>query len=272
MDSVQKHEVHVVPPGLITKAAALALAGLALWALISAIAGLQGMRYIGAGINPTNTIAVTGDGEIFAIPDTAEFSVTVSEDAKDVQTAQAAATKKGNDIVAYIKSQGVEDKDIKTTDYSVNPKYSYTSAACTNNGYCPPGKQVLDGYTVSQTLQVKVRDTTKAGAILSGVGTKGASNVSGISFTVADQNMLESQARAKAITDAKAKADVLAGQLGVSIVRVVSFNENNSYPMYAAKAMDMRASGAMNEAAPAPELPVGQNKITSSVSVTYEIR
>jgi hypothetical protein len=117
-----------------------------------------------------------------------------------------------------------------------------------------------------------VRDTTKAGAILSGVGTKGASNVSGISFTVADQNLLESQARAKAIEAAKAKADVLARQLGVSIVRVVAFNENGNYPMYAAKAMDMRTGGAMLESAPAPELPVGQSKISSDVSVTYEIR
>jgi uncharacterized protein YggE len=271
MDSVQKHEVHVVPPGIVTKAAALALGALALWGLISAISGLQGMRYIGAGINPTNTIAVTGQGEVFAIPDTAEFSVMVSEDAKDVQTAQASATKKGNDIIAYVKSQGVEEKDIKTTDYSVNPKYSYEAAAC-KAGYCPPGKQVLDGYTVSQTFLVKVRDTTKAGAILSGVGTKGASSVSGISFTVADQDQLESQARAKAIEAAKVKAEVLARQLGVSIVRVVAFNESGNYPMYATKAMDMRAGGAMLESAPAPEIPVGQNKISSDVSVTYEIR
>jgi len=75
------------------------------------------------------------------VPDTATFSVTVQEEAKDVKAAQEVATKKGNDIKSYLKSQGIDEKDIQTTDYSVYPQYDYINSAC-SGGYCPGGKQV----------------------------------------------------------------------------------------------------------------------------------
>ena len=257
--------------------AAFALCALGVFLVFAAIGEIKGLNYIGSGVSATNTISVSGEGEVFAVPDTATFSVTVQETAKDVQTAQTSATKKNNDIIAYLKGAGVDEKDIQTTDYSVNPQYDYTSTACpasTNGVYypCPPGKQVLTGYQVSQTLTVKVRDTKKAGDLLTGVGSKGASNVSGLSFTVADEKGLEAQARGKAIDDARGKAEALAKQLGVHLVRIVGFSENGNYPTYYAKTMSA-GMGAMDAAvAPAPEIATGQNKITSDVNVTYEIR
>ncbi|MBI4088310.1 SIMPL domain-containing protein [Candidatus Kaiserbacteria bacterium] len=254
-------------------AAASALSVLALFLLAATVNELRSSRYIGSGISPTNTIYVSGEGNVFAVPDVATFSVTVQETAKDVATAQATATKKSNDIIDYLKKQGIEDKDVQTTDYSVNPHYEWSQAACpADSSYCPPGRQTLTGYDVSQTLSVKVRDTAKAGAILSGVGSLGVTNVSGLSFTVADQNLLEDQARAKAIQDAQAKAETLANQLGVTLVRVVSFSESGG-PIYYAKTMDAAVGmGGGPESAPTPQLPTGQNKITSNVTVTYEIR
>ncbi len=250
---------------------AFALCALGVFLVIAAVGELKGLNYIGSGVAATNTISVSGTGEVFAVPDTATFSVTVQETAKDVTTAQTAATKKGNDIIAYLKGAGIEDKDIQTTDYSVNPQYEYGTQACPMGSYCPPGKQTLAGYQVSQTLTIKVRDTKKAGDLLSGVGSRGATNVSGLSFTVADQNGLEAQARDKAIQDAKGKAEVLAKSLGVQLVRVVGFSEGGGGPIYYAKAMSV-GMGASDSAAPAPEIPTGQNKITSNVSVMYEIR
>jgi len=252
-------------------AAIAVLAMLALFLLVSTLSGLKSYRYIGSGVTATNTINVSGEGEVFAVPDTATFSVTVLETAKDVTTAQTTATKKGNDIIAFLKGQGIEEKDIQTTDYNVNPQYEYTQASCANSGYCPPGRQVLVGFQVSQTLTVKVRDTDKAGALLSGVGSKGASSVSGLSFTIADQDALEAEARDKAIAQAQEKAEALAKSLGVTIVRVVGFNESGNYPIYYAKTMAV-GMGGEDASAPAPALPVGQNKITSNVNVTYEIR
>lgn len=238
---------------------------------VTVMAGVQGLRYIGAGVTATNTINVSGYGETFAVPDIATFSFTVQSEKSTVAAAQAEATAAINTITKYLTDAGIDKKDIQTTDYSVYPQYDYTNAACTN-GYCPPGKQVLRGYQVSQTTTVKVRDTAKAGDLLAGVGGKGATQVSGLNFTFDNPQLGQEEARGKAIADAKSKADALAKQLGVSIVRVVSFNENgNGGMVYYAK--DTLASGAGNVAPQAaPEISTGQNKVTSNVSVTYEIR
>ncbi|MCR4281300.1 MAG: SIMPL domain-containing protein [Candidatus Kaiserbacteria bacterium] len=253
--------------------AATALGVLALFLLVSTISELKGLRFIGSGVAATNTISVNGEGEVFAVPDTATFSVTVREKAKEVKDAQDAATKKGNNIIAYLKEGGVEEKDIKTVDYSVNPDYEWSQGVCPQAGYCPPGKQVLVGYQVSQTLSVKVRDTKKAGDLLSGVGSRGATEVSGLSFTIDDEDALKAEARDKAIAQAKEKAEVLAESLGVSLVRVVGFYENEGgRPIFYEKAALGMGMGGDSAVSPAPEIPVGENKIVSNVSVTYEIR
>lgn len=254
---------------------ATALGVLAVFLAVAAIGELKGLRFIGTGVPATNTITVSGKGEVFAVPDIATFSVSVQEEAKEVKNAQEAATSKVNAIIAYLKSAGVEEKDIKTADYSVYPQYDYIQAAC-REGVCPPGRQQLRGYQVSQTISVKVRNTDKAGELLSGVGSRGASQVSGLSFTIDDEEALKAQARGMAIDDAQAKAKELAKQLGVKIVRVTGFYENDyGYPVPYAYGMGGADMAVMrSEAAPkaAPELPAGENKIVSNISVTYEIR
>lgn len=237
---------------------------------VTVFAGVQGLRYIGAGVQPTNTINVSGYGEAFGAADIATFSFGVVAEKPTVAAAQAEATNKINAITKYLKNSGVAEKDIQTTDYSVNPQYDYVSQVC-SGGYCPGGKQVLRGYQVRQTTSIKVRDLTQAGDLLAGVGGKGATEVSGLQFTFDDPNQLQNDARGKAIADAKQKADELAKQLGVSLVRVVSFNENGSNPnIYYAKAVGMGMGGDVAQSA--PEISVGQNKVTSNVSITYEIR
>jgi len=253
-------------------AAAAALGMLALFLVVATIKEFKEMRYVGSGIDATNTITVSGEGEVFAVPDIATFSVTVLERANTVEPAQERASEKNNAIVAYLKEQGIAEKDIKTTDYNVYPRYEYGTASC-REGYCPPGEQRLVGYEVSQTLTVKVRDTEKAGGLLSGVGSLGASSVSGLSFTVDDEDKLQNEARGLAIEDARTQAAELAKQLNVRLVRIVGFSENGYYPPmpYAARgaAMDMAVA---QEAKLAPDLPVGENKIVSNVTVTYEVR
>jgi uncharacterized protein YggE len=252
----------------VRKMAALALGMLALFLLVATISELRAYNYIGAGIAPADTITVTGEGKVFAVPDTATFTFTVDETAPDVAAAQSKATAAANTVIDYLKQQGIADADIQTTAYNVNPQYEYSAQICANNGYCPPQKQTIVGYEVSQTVSVKVRDITKAGALLSGVGTRGISDVSGLTFTVADQDALEAQARDKAIADAQSKAKDLASALGVSIIRVTGFSENQGIvpmPTY-------MAAGAASNAPAIPQIPAGQNTITSNVSVTYEIR
>jgi uncharacterized protein YggE len=265
--------VRFSPPDIIVKTAAAALGVLALFLLIQTVKALKEYRYVGSGVTATNTITVSGNGEVFAVPDRATFTVSVREEGDDVAGAQDKATAKINAIIAYLKEAGVEEKDIKTQSYNVNPKYEYTQAACTNFS-CPPSNQRLVGFEVYQTLEVKVQDPKKAGELLTGVGGKGASEVSSLSFTVEDEDALRAQAREQAITEAKEKADALAKQLGVSVVRVVGFYEDaGGYPpMPYAYGKGGVAMDAALESRVAPTLPTGENKIVSNVNVTYEIR
>lgn len=254
--------------------AAASLAMLAVLLLILSLYFLKGFRYVGSGVSASNTISVSGMGEVFAVPDTATFSVTVMEEARVVKDAQERATDKGNAIKNYLNEQGIDDKDIQTTDYSVYPQYDYVDGTCAN-GICSPGKQTLRGFQVSHTLTVKVRDTEKAGELLSGVGSLGASQVSGLSFTIDDEDALKDEARDLAIQEARGKANELAKSLGVSVVRVVGFSENGSYPPvpYYAEGRGAATNQAMDVAvAKAPDIAVGQNKIVSNVNITYEIR
>ena len=248
---------------------------LAVFLAVKTFGELKGLRYIGAGLPPSNTITISGYGESFGVADVAEFTFTVSSERSTVAAAQEDATTRINTLTSYLDEQGVEEADIKTTDYSVYPQYDWVQAACQPSGICPPGRQVLRGYEVRQTTSVKVRDTAKAGDLLSGVGSQGATEVSGLNFTFDDPDAVDAEARAEAIADAKEKAEELADALGVSLVRVVSFNENKSYPgspspYYRLEAGMGGADMAVQNSA--PEISVGQNKVTTNVSVTYEIR
>lgn len=218
-----------------------------------------------------NSIVVTGEGEILSIPDVATFSFSVTVDAKEVSKAQSEVTSKVNTIIEGLKGLGIEEKDIKTGDYSVWPRYTYVSVECSPNGICPPGRQVADGFTVSHSITVKIRDTAKSGEALAVVGDNGGTNISGISFTTDDPDALYADARAKAIADAKMKAKQLARDLDVRLVRVVEYSDSSvgspmPYPAYGGAA-DVRES-----AQSAPTIPTGENKTKVVVTVRYEIR
>lgn len=264
MDGVQKKRF--------ANAVLAAVVLLAVFLGVKALSEIKQYSYIGGGVYPTNTITVTGTGEVFAIPDTGQFSFSVIEEGKTVKDAQEKATKKMNAILDAVKEMGIEDKDVKTTGYNSYPKYEYQTAGVCSQGYCPPGKSVLTGYEVSQTISIKIRNTEKAGEALTKVGTLGASNISGLNFVTDDLDKVQMEARDEAIADAKAKAEELAESLGVKLVKIVSFYENNGNPTPMYYAMGA-ADGAMSaKAESAPRLPVGENETVSSVSITYEIR
>lgn len=221
-------------------------------------------------LTKVSTIDVSGEGIAFAIPDVATESFTVEQKSATVKEAQSTVTTKVNDILSFLKTSGVAEKDIQTTNYSANPEYSYPPPCY---GACPvtATSPKLLGYTVTETITVKIRNADTVGSIIDGLGSRGVTGLSGPTFTVDDPNAVNAEARAKAIADAKTKADILTHDLGVRVVRVVRFSENNNgsvAPMlYAAKDM---ATG-MGGGAPA-QLPAGQNKYTSNVTITYEIR
>ncbi len=233
-----------------------------------------------------NTISFSGHGEVKAVPDIANVYFTISKDAKTVKEAQALVAGIEKKSLNLLKADNVSDKDIQTADASFYPKYEYNQAVCppipmgagtagvtvnpSSPYYCPPSKQVIVGYTASESITVKVRNTDDVGKIMQGLGTLGVSDLSGPNFSIDNEDTVKAQARKKAIDDAKAKAEVLAKDLGIRLGKITSFSESGNYPMpMYAKTLSMdSASGA---SAPA-SIPAGENTITSDVTITYEIR
>jgi len=235
---------------------------------------VNALRDYNDGEIPNNIISVSGDGEVFAAPDIATFSFSVTEEGRDVKDAQTKVTVKIDAAIKAIKNLGVEDKDIKTTDYNAYPKYEYSNSVCTQFS-CPPSKQTLVGYEVTQTISIKVRKVDDAGKMLEAAAGAGVTNVSGLSFTIDDEDALMREARQMAIDEAKEKAKQLAKDLGVKLVRIVNFSENGGpYPMFYKAELQANGRGGADAAVamPAPSLPTGENKITSNVTITYEIR
>lgn len=218
-----------------------------------------------------NSISVAGEGEVVAVPDVAVFSLTVSADAKVVSNAQGQVTEKIDAILAGLEELGIEKKDIKTTDYSVYPKYTTERVVCSPT-YCPPSRQIPDGYTASHSVSVKVRKTADAGKALALAGEEGATNLSSISFEIDEPEKIIDEARALAITDAKKRAKVLSKELGVRLVKIVSFYESTGGGPIPYYAEGMGGNMVKTAVAPAPTIPAGENKVKVSITVIYEIR
>lgn len=217
------------------------------------------------------SISVRGEGEVLAKPDIGSFSFSVQAEGDDAGAAQTASAEKINAILAFLTEAGVEDKDVKTSGYYLNPKYRYDTRICPANSYCPPGDPILDGYEVMESVTVKVRDIDQSGNLISGVGERGATNISGLSFTIDDDSTLKDEARAAAIADAKERAKAIAKEMGVSLGRVTGYYEEADYMPYYGGG-DMAMSAVRNEASVTPSLPAGENLTRSIVNVTFEIR
>ena len=209
-----------------------------------------------------NTIIVSDTGEVYTKPDLAITTFSVITEEKTVVEAMTKNTEKMNAIIAFMKEQLIEDKDLKTISFNVYPRYEWRE----RTAIYPSGKRVLAGYEVRQALQVKIRDMKKIGEIIEGATESGANQTGDLQFTVDKQDELKKQAREQAIEKAKTKAKNLASQLGVKLVRITNFHESSVIPRYYGleKAAISDEQGAQIEA--------GENKIAVTVTITYEIR
>ncbi len=255
------------------KAGAMLLIIVSVYFLIKVFSEIRNYGVVSS--QDANIITLTGHGEVQAVPDIASVYFNISKEAKTVKEAQEMVAKIEKSALASLKENGVADKDIKTENASFSPKYDwkYSSSVipCTPE-YCPPqnGKSVITGYTASESITVKVRNTDDVGKIMQALGALGVSDLSGPNFSIDNQDSLQAEARAKAIKDARKKAEDLAKDLDVSLGRVVNFNESGyAVPMmYKAGVMAM---DARVESAPA-NIPKGENTISSDVTISYEIR
>jgi uncharacterized protein YggE len=247
-----------------------ALGLLTIFLIIISIKEIKSISYVGSNLTMTNTITVDGTGDAVTVPDIATFSFSVTETAKTVAEAQTKATDKINASLKAVRDGGVAEKDISTQSYSINPHYEYQGAVCSTYS-CPPSKSILTGYDVSQSISVKVRDLKKAGDLFTSIGTLGVQNIGNLAFSVDEPETVKAEARSKAIANAEAKAKKLSSELGVSLVRIISFSENNNvYP----RAVYSMGADLMNQktASISPEIPTGEQKVTDNVTITYQIK
>ena len=228
-------------------------------------------KYIGHGTQPSATITVSGKGEVKAVSDIATLTFTISKDGDTTKQAQDSLNESLTKTLKYIKDQKIADADIKSEYGGINPKYGQQRGIACYTYPCPPQPEPkIVGYTATQSIVVKVRAVDTANEIRTGLANLGITNINGPTFSIDNEDGLMNDARNKAIDDARAKAKVLAEQLDVDLGDIVSFSDstNPSYPMMYDKAATMSVSSA----GAAPELPKGENKITSNVNIVYEIR
>jgi uncharacterized protein len=170
---------------------------------------------------------------------------------------------------------GVEDKDIKTLNYNVYPRYEYFTkqVVCPAGSFCPPtSERTFTGYEVNQTISIKLKDLDKVGEVLNSLGSLSVSNINGPSFDVEDRDDFVREARKMAINDAKKKAKELSKDLGIKLVKIVSFSEGRNYGIQSAR-LESAFDGAVGIGGSfEPEIPIGESEIISNVEIIYEIR
>lgn len=210
-----------------------------------------------------NTITISATSEVYAKPDLAITTFSVVTEAKTVGKAMQDNATKMNEVIAFVKSQGVEEKDLKTTNFNVSPRYEWDEEW---------RNRTLVGYEVTQSLQVKMRDLAKIGDIIQGATDAGANEMGDLQFTIDNEDSLKEEVRAKAIEEAKTKAKTLAGQLGIKLVKIISFSENGVMPIYYPMTAKSSEALGMGGGTTAPDIQTGENKITVTVSLTYQIR
>jgi uncharacterized protein len=208
----------------------------------------------------TPSIIVTGTGRVFVRPDVADVNlgVVVQRD-----TAQEAATEAANDMDAVIRALtelGIDEADIQTTQLSLNPVYDWNLN--------PPR---IMAWEANNIVRVTLRDVEQVGNVVDAAISAGATSVQGVSFRVEDPTMAEMEARRAAVADARAKADLLAAEAGVSIVGVIGITEvSTSVPPPIYFQREMAAAEAMDAGAATPVLP-GESELQIMVNVTFEI-
>lgn len=210
--------------------------------------------------NKSEAFTVTGVGTVSVKPDIATVSVGVQATGTTVKEIQDNLNKNINAVSAAIKKLGIDEKDIKTSNYNMYPDYDYTSS-----------RQKITGYQASSNLTIKVRDIEKANSVVDAATTAGANTVGGISFDVDDKTKAENDARKLAVADAKAKAGQAAQTAGFSLGKIINYQESTNnmrpIPMYA------KADMAVGLGAGAPtELNTGSTDITITVTLSYEVR
>jgi len=207
-----------------------------------------------------NILVVSGSGKVSLKPDVAHINAGVETIMKDAREAQQENSRIMNGIIASLKGMGIEDKDIQTANYSVHVEYDYSER-----------ERRLIGYRVSNNVRVTMRNIENVGAVLTAMAESGANNFHGITFGAENQDAAYDEALKKAIDDAKAKASLMAEQVGVDLGKPVAVNEGSapSGIQYGQGMMDM---ARLESAAVQVPIMEGELEVRANVTIAFEIK
>ncbi|GAA3904586.1 SIMPL domain-containing protein [Sphingomonas limnosediminicola] len=202
---------------------------------------------------------ISATGEVMRVPDVAIISAGVVTKSATAGAAMQEAASRMQRVRAALKAAGVADRDIQTSNISLNPDYRYV-----NNE--PP---VITGYQASNQVSVRFREIAKAGRILDALVKEGANQINGPTLVVDKPESALDEARGKAVAAGRARAELYARSMGLRVVRVVSVSESGGYAPPPPMPMVMRAQ--MAEAADT-KIDAGEQKLQVNLSMTFELQ
>jgi len=222
------------------------------------------IKKYGDSLYPVGSISVSAEGKAIATPDVAQVSFSVVSRGKNPEELADNNNQKVSAAITFVKSEGIDAKDIKTSGYSLSPDYQYDPKTERN---------FITGYTLTQTVNLKIRDLFKVAKVIGGLTPLGVNQIGGVNFTIDDPEKVMAQAREDAFARAKVKAAKMAEQGGVRLGRIISVGEYGSgpTPYYGAAAGKFGLGGeAMSVAAPTIE--PGTEEIRVQVTITYALK
>ena len=203
------------------------------------------------------TVSMTGHGEVRKAPDRAVVSVGVQSTAETAQAALAANSAAMNRIFAGLRTAGIADKFIQTSNFRVQLRYDYSDNS----------QPKLLGYDVINMVSVTVDDLTRIGALLDALVSAGSNQINGITFLVSKPEQAIDDARRLAVKDAVRKAGVYANAASFILGNILSVNESGNY----APPMPMAAGMEAKQAADTP-IATGEQTLSVDVNIVWEIK
>ena len=214
----------------------------------------------------TNTISVTGTGSESVAPDMALVSVGVVREAKTARAALDENNQAMASILAVMEKEGIADKDLQTSGFSIQPRYFYPKRK--SNGEQPAPE--ITGYIVSNNLDIRIRDLSKTGEILDLVITLGVNSGGNIRFLNEDTATILKKARISAVKDAIEKARTLAQAAEIELGDILNISENANQPGPVPLAR-ARTFAVQEDAASVP-VAGGENNYNVNVQISWEIK
>ena len=220
-------------------------------------------------VNPERVITFTEEGKVIAKPDIAKISFSVITQGIEATAVQAENNQKMQKVIDFVKKQGIEEKDMKTTNYVLNPQYDYTWCRKSKDDtrYCSPK---IIGYELTQSVEVKIRDFNKINIIIGGLSDAGANQISNISFSIDEPEDYKNQARIEALKKIEKRAQLLSKETSLRLGKIMSVSESGIFPSPIYR--DLKATVGSAEAPSAAPIETGTQEITVTLTVSYEIK